>query len=272
MYHVSPRGQAQAAAGDAIIPIVDEGKIDLIDKRLDSVGRLINTFLSSEAAQSPQSAQQDAPPPTPAPTPTSTLATQTSRTPHITDDEGTTSSVPELNQASCRKILRGSQHAPRGSGADTGNNEEDSEENLVEGPSALSAHSNFAIDLVDRLAAFDTRELLDRLRRITDAIKAQRQVPDLLLPHPTPPVTAADFVKNRMPPIETAVAVLRAAQERTDASFVFIHELLAPQGLSDLCLKIYFSDDYTDVELIILNAALFCMYDLPLGRSYKIKG
>lgn len=190
-----------------------EGKIDLIDKRLDSVDRLINTFLSSETAQSPQSAQQDAPPPTPAPTPTSTLATQTSRTPHITDDEDTTSSVPELSQVSRRKSLRGSQHALRGSGAGTGNNhEEDSEEKLVEGPSALSAHSNFAIDLVDRLAAFDTRELLDRLRRITDAIKAQRQVPDLLLPHPAPPVAATDFVKNRMPPIETAVAVLRAAQ------------------------------------------------------------
>ena len=43
-------------------------------------------------------------------------------------------------------------------------------------------------------------------------------------------------------------------------NLVFLREILSPNSLSDLCLKIYFSDSYSDAEFIILNVSLYCKY------------
>lgn len=42
----------------------------------------------------------------------------------------------------------------------------------------------------------------------------------------------------------------------------FVSELLPSQNLSELCLKVYFSKDYTDAEFIILNTTLYCKFKL----------
>lgn len=40
--------------------------------------------------------------------------------------------------------------------------------------------------------------------------------------------------------------------------FLGLSFLLKARSLSDLCLKIYFTSDYSDAEFIIVNAALHC--------------
>lgn len=45
----------------------------------------------------------------------------------------------------------------------------------------------------------------------------------------------------------------------------FMDTLLPSQPLSDICLRVYFSDDYSDADFIIINTALCCtiMRDFP---------
>lgn len=44
--------------------------------------------------------------------------------------------------------------------------------------------------------------------------------------------------------------------------YLCLSYFLGPRSLSDLCLKVYFSKDYSDVEVIIANAALL-RKDIP---------
>lgn len=46
--------------------------------------------------------------------------------------------------------------------------------------------------------------------------------------------------------------------ERRDVTYQFLTTLLPSMPLSDVCLRVYFSEDYSDADFIILNAALSC--------------
>lgn len=51
--------------------------------------------------------------------------------------------------------------------------------------------------------------------------------------------------------------------EQRNYALVFLGKLLPSPSLSDLCLKVYFSQDYSDAEFIIINIALYCPYIHP---------
>lgn len=80
-----------------------------------------------------------------------------------------------------------------------------------------------------------------------------------------------------MPPLETVVQVLQKSHGgffptylsactnellADERCFVFLglSFLLQPRSLSDICLKVYFTSDYSDADFIIVNAALHCEY------------
>lgn len=86
---------------------------------------------------------------------------------------------------------------------------------MLEGPTSLSAHSSRAINVLDQMAGIDdqdthsmeARELVESLRRIVKAIKAQ----------PSPPSRDTYTISTlqqrpAMPPIEASVAAIRNAQ------------------------------------------------------------
>ncbi|EMT61118.1 Putative transcriptional regulatory protein C11D3.07c [Fusarium odoratissimum] len=63
-----------------------------------------------------------------------------------------------------------------------------------------------------------------------------------------------------MPPIKVAAAAIRSAEDRRLITWLFLSVLLGSKSLSDICLKVYFSEDFSDAEYIILNIALYCFF------------
>ncbi|KAH2457207.1 hypothetical protein KXW63_002871 [Aspergillus fumigatus] len=141
-------------------------------------------------------------------------------------------------------------------------------EALIEGQSSLAAHSEFAIGFLHNVvgchqAVGDRSEitgLLGTLRHMVDAFHHQRLSPKLLFPL-AKSVTSRDHESCPMPPLEAAFAVIHEAQEKNNFAYLCLSHLLGPRSLSDLCLKIYYSKEHSDVEFVIVNAALLFLYD-----------
>uniref|UniRef100_A0A8H7K2C0 Zn(2)-C6 fungal-type domain-containing protein n=1 Tax=Bionectria ochroleuca TaxID=29856 RepID=A0A8H7K2C0_BIOOC len=139
---------------------------------------------------------------------------------------------------------------------------------MAEGPTSLSAHSKMAIGFLDRVAVvdrergynFDTRDLLDDLDQIVQAVKAPQTMSNC---YPDIDVQQLNqFPKAcAMPPIEASVAAIRGAQQTHHVTFLFIQTFLRSQSLSDICLRVYFASDYSVADYIILNASLTYFFD-----------
>ncbi|KAI0465702.1 hypothetical protein F4859DRAFT_500011 [Xylaria cf. heliscus] len=132
---------------------------------------------------------------------------------------------------------------------------------VMHGESSLTAQSSFANNFLiksiesDRECGLGTglNEELSKLRQIVDAFKRTPLSQELTYRHamPTPPSRRDDY---KLPPIETAVAIIQSTQGHFWSQG--FHQLLGSESLSDICLKVYFSDHYTESDFIILNAAL----------------
>lgn len=90
---------------------------------------------------------------------------------------------------------------------------------VLEGGSSLTAHSTLAIDFLDKVVGadrrkgynFETRELLDSLRQIVHATKAQPLHAESLFSFAQP--SAPQRLKpSTMPPIQVAAAMIRKAE------------------------------------------------------------
>ncbi|KAL4753692.1 hypothetical protein BDW72DRAFT_201388 [Aspergillus terricola var. indicus] len=134
--------------------------------------------------------------------------------------------------------------------------------------SSLSAQSSFAVrflyDAVDSKQERDmTGEitcLLKTISQLVESFSHQSLAATSLFPLARIEPTAG-LPKYEMPPIEVAVSVIREAQGTGSVDIQLLAEsfkkFLSPQSLSDLCLKVYFSPEYSDAEFIIVNAALY---------------
>ncbi|VUC26615.1 unnamed protein product [Clonostachys rosea] len=139
---------------------------------------------------------------------------------------------------------------------------------MAEGLTSLSAHSKMAIGFLDRVAVvdrergynFDTKDLLEDLDQIVQAIKAPQGIVNCF-PN-TGGLQLNHFPKAcSMPPIEASVAAIRGAQQSHHVTFLFIRAFLRSQSLSDICLRVYFASDYSIADYIIINAALIYFFD-----------
>ncbi|EAA66070.1 hypothetical protein AN0197.2 [Aspergillus nidulans FGSC A4] len=134
--------------------------------------------------------------------------------------------------------------------------------------SSLSAQSSFAVrflhDAVDSKQERDiTGEvtcLLKTISQFVESFSYQSLAATSLFPHARLE-PAAGLPKYEMPPIEVTVSILREAQETDSVDIQLLAEsfkmFLSSESLSDLCLKVYFSPEYSDAEFIIVNAALY---------------
>ncbi|KAL6915285.1 hypothetical protein FSST1_006780 [Fusarium sambucinum] len=133
----------------------------------------------------------------------------------------------------------------------------------VEGLSSFSAHSNNAIDFLHKVAdtawgdsgRTEIEELLSSMHTIVDAVKFRRQSTQSLFPYSNP--VTAQRTSPELPPIQVAVAVIRKSQEQSNLILAVINGLFHKGTLSDMCMTVYFSQDYSDAELLIVNLALY---------------
>ncbi|OTB18177.1 hypothetical protein K445DRAFT_314986 [Daldinia sp. EC12] len=227
-----------------------DDKIDDINARLDQLNQHINTLI---AGNIPSQVLRGAGSPTPSPSSHSTRSQPLLHT--TTNNTGTTSST----QNECQQNFQFASDRRRVS-------REQEDEPVVEGLSSLSANSTFAVDRLRKVAGadrekghnFETRELLDKLHQIVNAIKHKQLSPELLLSHARPPARGNDDFK--MPSIQATVAVIRKAQEQRNYVLRFLDPVLQAEGISELCLKVYFSGDYSEAEFIITNVALYYLF------------
>ncbi|KAI9150764.1 putative transcriptional regulatory protein [Paramyrothecium foliicola] len=150
---------------------------------------------------------------------------------------------------------------------------------VMEGLSSLSTHSMLAIGFLDQVASadrrkghsFDTRELLDSLSQIVDAIKSHSTYAAGLFPLARSPALLKPETST-MPPIEVSVAAIRQAEEKHTMMPLFLNVIMGPKALSDICLKVYFSKDYSNAEYILLNMTLykcFCEDMIQLDETHS---
>ncbi|KAI1469858.1 uncharacterized protein F4812DRAFT_450270 [Daldinia caldariorum] len=227
-----------------------DDKIDDINARLDQLNQHINTLV---AGSTPSQVSRGAGSSTRSP---STHSTRSPLSHHTTaSNAGATPS----SHNECQQNFQFANTRIRAS-------QEQEDEPVVEGLSSLSANSTFAVDRLRKVAGadrekghnFDTRELLDKLHQIVNAIKHRELSPELLLPHALPPARSRDDFK--MPPIEATVAVIRKGQEQRNYMLRFLSVVLQAESLSELCLKVYFSGEYSEAEFIIINTTLHYLF------------
>ncbi|KAI1360616.1 hypothetical protein F5Y08DRAFT_316942 [Xylaria arbuscula] len=234
-----------------------EKKIDGLDERLEKVAQLVERLGAQEGSASthgPPTSSLSNPSLGPSEdcSPISTRAT--------TDDDSTPSGQPDRLRTLMPKDVS------------SAISEEDSR-TLIQGESSLSVQSSFAKDFLTNSISpnqecdfgNEMNEELTSLRQIVDAFKRTPLSHELACRHamPTQPSRRDDY---KLPPIEATVACIRRSQDHFWCQG--FNTLLTSGSLSDLCLKVYFSDQYTDAEFIILNAALLLFsFDAETGGT-----
>ncbi|KAI5863831.1 hypothetical protein GGS23DRAFT_565608 [Durotheca rogersii] len=238
---VSPRVQRTKRSHPPRTPEYD-GKLGRIDRRLEQMKRLVDTLITDHDKASGS--------------PSPGLPGRSTRESCSSEPLPNGTPLPQLPQ---RRQLSAA--------VDSGREDHDT---VVEGSSSLAAHSTFAVELWHNVASsdkemgqsLDMQELSKALHEIVNALKKQ-QTPDYSFP-PAAFSASRDWEK---PPIESAVAAIRRAQDQQSMILAFFCQLLSSNSLSDLCLKVYFSEDYSEAEFIILNVALYFLFSDPHQKT-----
>ncbi|KAL0943723.1 fungal specific transcription factor domain-containing protein [Colletotrichum truncatum] len=206
-----------------------EKKIDLIDRRLDGVVRLLEDLkLQLPSAATATVSAPSASAINPAPLPSKSVATSTS--------------TPTSHANS---VLA--------SGP------------MVEGESSMTAQSIFAHEFLrktvgDGPSVLEMRETLDALHSLVEALKQQPASHEMTYPHarhlPRPSLSDCE-----MPPVQSAVSVIREAKAQRVLGVQWVYNFLHMDHFTDLCLKVYFApNEFNEAEFIIVNAGLQSLY------------
>ncbi|KAI0383619.1 hypothetical protein F5Y04DRAFT_28965 [Hypomontagnella monticulosa] len=244
---VTPRAPHQKRAR-VLISSQYERKIDQLDQKLEQVIHMVERLGSQGGSPS---------------TSKLTMPNSGGQAAQLSDDDSvdSTQSVADDDLVPSHQSKPGSL-LPEGSLGATPPQESRS---LIQGESSLSAQSSFANKFLSSsigsdqgcTLGYELNEELTKLDQIVDLFKHALLSQELACRHalPTPPTRRNDY---KLPPIEAAVAIIRKSQgDFWSNGFQY---LLSSDSLSDLCLKVYFSDQYTEAEFIILNAALLHFY------------
>ncbi|KAF6809787.1 fungal specific transcription factor domain-containing protein [Colletotrichum sojae] len=140
---------------------------------------------------------------------------------------------------------------------------------VVEGESSLAAQFTFANDFVQRVAGITQSpqkgsggELQERLEELSEMVAAYRQhsAPEEMgYPHARP-LQRPRFHGCELPPIQETVALIRVAESQRLAGTGWIYEYLPMHHFSKACLDVYFSEDSSEIDFIIVNAGLHSIF------------
>jgi hypothetical protein len=193
-----------------LVPSV--AKIDLIDKRLDDLGRLFHSTAVSDDRRQRRLSEETVPF-------VQARSNESTCSPHGTDNnlpvpDGTRERRSGYLDAAKRHIpttpsSRSALSTPYSTGDET----------VIEGPSSMSAQSTQAIDFLNRHAevdrgrglSFQTHELLESLREIVVATKTHAQHGSDIFSSARPP-SSSPSLASTMVPIQIAAAVMKGAQ------------------------------------------------------------
>ncbi|KAH7008472.1 hypothetical protein EDB80DRAFT_716630 [Ilyonectria destructans] len=217
-----------------------ERKIDLIDRRLEGVTRLLQEMKTSMPASSGQSVARDK-----------------STPPDKTSQPSASSTSTPFGHA-----VQPASDSP-----------------VIEGESSLAAHSVFANEFLQNAvgtgalqgASLEMRETLDSLHHIVSALKQQPLASELSytsanqVPRPTLPGI-------QLPPIQKTVAIIRRSKANPSEITAWVFEVCPLDNFSDICLGVYFSEDYSESDFIISNTGMMYLfqevgYSKPEGKE-----
>ncbi|KAF7548399.1 hypothetical protein G7Z17_g7083 [Cylindrodendrum hubeiense] len=205
-----------------------ERKIDLIDRRLEGVTRLLQEMKTSMPASSAH------------------LAALSKDSP-----------LDKTSQPSASSTSTPFGHAVQPA----------SDSPVIEGESSLAAHSVFANEFLQNAvgtsslqdAGLEMRETLDSLHHIVNALKQQPAASELSyalaykVPRPTLPGI-------KLPPIQKTVSVIRRCKNNPSEIGTWIFEVCPLDSFSDICLGVYFSEDYSEADFIISNTGMMYLF------------
>ncbi|KAL6410631.1 hypothetical protein AUP68_07059 [Ilyonectria robusta] len=145
----------------------------------------------------------------------------------------------------------------------------------VEGESSLAAHSAFANeflqnafrnDSIQDSASLEMQHTLASLHHVVDSLKQHNGATSMSYPdaHPIPCVS---FRGNELPPIQMTVALIRAAKAVPTEMVAMIHEFSPLENFSELCLHVYFSENYSQADFITANAGLLNLFSDYVSRT-----
>ncbi|KAF7550475.1 hypothetical protein G7046_g8006 [Stylonectria norvegica] len=150
----------------------------------------------------------------------------------------------------------------------------DSDSPLVEGESSLTAHSVFAHEFLQEAvrtsslqdSSLEMGETLGSLLHIVDTLKKQTPSTEMIYPHARP-VQRHYALSCELPPIQKAVALMSAGKSVSIEGSPWFSEYVSMQRLPDLCLSVYFSEDYSQADFIIVNAGLHYLFSDRHARA-----
>lgn len=189
------------------------GKVIDIDRRLEQIDRIVNGLVGASESRSSveeaSSRRSDGASPSPA---------QPSLR-RVRQGEATSSPRSQTQQSfSSHSIVDTPSEGTR-EGSHLVIREDATSQVEAEGPSSLTAHSNFAADYIKRAANWDegdesgnnARGLLDTMRQMVGTIEKQHRLPENRLPART--ITPLPPRRERnLPPFEVAATVIRKAR------------------------------------------------------------
>ncbi|WQF79089.1 hypothetical protein CDEST_04103 [Colletotrichum destructivum] len=138
---------------------------------------------------------------------------------------------------------------------------------LGAGESSLAAHSTFASDFMQHVASAsplqcsgpEMRDTLDALSSVVATLREQTVANEMAYPHARP-IQRPGLSGYGLPPIQKAVELIRIAKNQRLAGSGFIYEFILRRNFSDICLQVYFSDSFSEMEFIIVNAGLHSLF------------
>ncbi|KNG83521.1 putative fungal specific transcription factor [Aspergillus nomiae NRRL 13137] len=147
---------------------------------------------------------------------------------------------------------------------------------VMEGDSSLTAHSAFAHDFLQNFMGADSvpncslemRQTLDALAHTVATLEKQTASNEIIGSHftRTPRLRIQNF---QLPPIEKAVSLIRLAKSQSLAGAGWIYEFIQFNQFPDMCLGVYFSDDYPVADFISVNAGLHSLF---WDYAFKLSG
>ncbi|KAH0420877.1 fungal specific transcription factor domain-containing protein [Colletotrichum camelliae] len=213
-----------------------ERKIDQIDRRLETVIRLLHDMKVNPSAGTTGSDRSGGIMGTP-PTEGMSLFSQ--------DGPPTSTNTP-------------SSHALQA---------DDESSAVVEGESSLAAHSVFATEFLQKVvstkslqdSSLDLGETLEALSQIVTALKQQPVAGEMTYPH-AKPIQRQRIQGLELPPIQKAVNTIRVAKSQRLSGMAWIYDFLPTRRFPDLCLNVYFSENHSEYDFITVNGGLYSLF------------
>ncbi|CAH0055475.1 unnamed protein product [Clonostachys solani] len=135
----------------------------------------------------------------------------------------------------------------------------------VEGDSSFAAHSVFVNEFLQTVAETtslqeSSPELCEALDELSCILIQQDATTDeVAYPH-SRPIQRPNLPGCEMPPIKKAIALIRIAKTQKLVGTGWVYEFLPFQRFTDMCLDVYFNEDYSEENFITVNAGLNSLF------------